>query len=463
MKKLYYLIVLALILGLVLTGCLLSNVGQVPTTEQSGITYLTKNPSSDLVGLWRFNGDANDSSGKGNDGTVYGAAIYEDPSPMGQALSFDGEDDYVNCGSGASLKPTQNMTIEMWIKPSSTQNQWADILGVHQNNQGYVVQQDYTDLNNYYFAYNNNGTGTGWQGMWIKTQLTSDVWQHFVVQKEGNTIKHFLNGTLSASGTVSGDIFYSPIEPFYIGIGWLLTSSRYFEGSIDEVRIWDEALTADQIGDISPPVVTINAPDNGGFYPVGAVPACNYTVVDANSYTVEEAGCSTDEGMHTYTVTATDVLGYVDSASVTYYVLENFVTGGGKIDKSTLGLPGKGAAVTFAGTIGVLEGEGIVGQFQIVDHASLLREGKGAVSLHCNNFTYLEFNGEEAESPGATHDTAIFEGAFVSNLGDTQTLKFQIIDNGEPGAGVDTFSISFFDDWLGWMIDGGNFQVHDIE
>jgi hypothetical protein len=42
MKKLSYLIVLALILGLVLTGCLLSNVGQVPTTEQSGISYLTK-------------------------------------------------------------------------------------------------------------------------------------------------------------------------------------------------------------------------------------------------------------------------------------------------------------------------------------------------------------------------------------------------------------------------------------
>ena len=42
MKKLSYLIALTLILGLVLTGCLLSNVGQVPTTEQSGITYLTK-------------------------------------------------------------------------------------------------------------------------------------------------------------------------------------------------------------------------------------------------------------------------------------------------------------------------------------------------------------------------------------------------------------------------------------
>jgi len=42
MKKLIYLIVLVLILGLVLSGCLLSNVGQVPTNEQSGITYLTK-------------------------------------------------------------------------------------------------------------------------------------------------------------------------------------------------------------------------------------------------------------------------------------------------------------------------------------------------------------------------------------------------------------------------------------
>ena len=42
MKMLSYLLVLTLILGLVLTGCLLSNVGQVPTSEQSGMTYLTK-------------------------------------------------------------------------------------------------------------------------------------------------------------------------------------------------------------------------------------------------------------------------------------------------------------------------------------------------------------------------------------------------------------------------------------
>jgi hypothetical protein len=47
MKKLYYLIVLTLILGLVLSGCLLSNVGQVPTSEQGGISYLTKHTEGD--------------------------------------------------------------------------------------------------------------------------------------------------------------------------------------------------------------------------------------------------------------------------------------------------------------------------------------------------------------------------------------------------------------------------------
>ena len=47
MKKLYYLIILTVILGLVLTGCFLSNVGQVPTSPQSGITYLTKGTEDD--------------------------------------------------------------------------------------------------------------------------------------------------------------------------------------------------------------------------------------------------------------------------------------------------------------------------------------------------------------------------------------------------------------------------------
>jgi len=83
MKKLIYLIVLTLILGLVLTGCLLSNVGQVPATEQSGITYLTKGPNPVLVARWKFDegsgSEANDSSVNLNHGTVYEATWVSAP------------------------------------------------------------------------------------------------------------------------------------------------------------------------------------------------------------------------------------------------------------------------------------------------------------------------------------------------------------------------------------------------
>jgi len=210
------------------------------------LMLLASSVQADLVGLWHLDGNALDYTGNSNDGTLYGGPTYFS-SPMGSALLFDGLDDYVDCGGSDTLKPTENITIEMWVNPGSTQNTWADILGGHQNNQGYVVQQDADDLNTYYLAYNNNGTGSGWQGTSIQTQLTANKWQHFVVQKEGGIIRHYLDGTLTASGSVSGDIYYSPSEPFYMGIGWELTSDRYFSGAIDEVRIYNHALTEAEI------------------------------------------------------------------------------------------------------------------------------------------------------------------------------------------------------------------------
>ena len=250
------------------------------------LMVFTTSVQAELVALWHLDGDAVDSSGNGNDGTVYGATY--DSGYYGQALRFDGDDDYVDCGSSATLKPTVDITIEMWVKPNSTQAQYADILGGHQNNQGYVVQQNSTNLNQYYFAYNKDGTGSGWQGESITTQLTADVWQYFVVQKEGNTIRHYLNGILSASGSVSGNIWYSPMESFYLGIGWLLDSDRYFTGAIDEVRIWDVALT--ELPGILPVAIDIkpgNYPNPINLGSNGVIPVAILSSPDFDATTVK--------------------------------------------------------------------------------------------------------------------------------------------------------------------------------
>ena len=72
--------------------------------------------------------------------------------------------------------------------------------------------------------------------------------------------------------------------------------------------------------DTTPPVVTITAPTEGGYYKSPNVPAGAYSVVELNPYTVVESGYSTSEGVQTYTVKATDAAGNVGSASVTYTV-----------------------------------------------------------------------------------------------------------------------------------------------
>lgn len=206
-----------------------------------------------------------------------------------------------------------------------------------------------------------------------------------------------------------------------------------------------------------------------------------FEVTGANTASGSDLTNASGEASFTYTGTNagkdvirayfdTDGSGHWDEGepttdTVDKYWLENFVTGGGKINGS------KKVEWSFAGTVGVMADSSIVGQFQIVDHT-----GKRAEAWHCNNnFSFLNFYGAPVESPPgppASHDTAIFEGTFTSNRGNSATVRIFIKDSAEPGAGADAISVNIdggtweiggpnFDD--AEVINGGNFQVHDYE
>ena len=254
MKKLSYLIVLVSILGLALTGCtLLSNIGQVPTNEQSGIAYLTKSLSlAGLVGLWHFDegeGDtAYDSSGTipPNDGTVYGADYVD--SPMGQALSFGGSD-YVYVPDSESLDITR-ATLEAWIKPSmSTQTGCARIVFKGTNS-------PFKPL--YFLAYDGSGTrmrmvvfigGCGLRKTAISATALTDTekWYHIAGTYDGEEVKIYIDGFLEGTTSAPGDVdIDTGSEDLGIGRNTEINSYGY-KGLIDEVRIWNTALTADQL------------------------------------------------------------------------------------------------------------------------------------------------------------------------------------------------------------------------
>ena len=245
MKKYYFLIIVALILGLVLTGCsLLSNISQVPATNQSGITYLTKNPSPPgLVGLWHFDGDALDSSGNSNHGTVYGASWVD--GKFGQALSFDGVDDYVDCRSVLQLNGVSEFTVEFWIKVDSLPFPtipWQGIIArgnAHQRTPWVFGNRGKSNL---YMQFETTAIATDCD---LKTNdLTAGQWHHVAFTWDGHTVTSYLDGVAGPTDTTVGSVLADTDGSLKLGY---IPSYAYFNGTIDEVRIWKTALTADQL------------------------------------------------------------------------------------------------------------------------------------------------------------------------------------------------------------------------
>ena len=246
MKKLSYLIVLTLILGLVLTGCsLLSNVGQVPTIEQSGMSYLTKNGIlyPDLVGLWRFNGDTTDSSGNDNHGTFFGVVEHYVDSPMGQALSFNGVG-YVEIPDDVTLDITGEITIEAWLKTNVINNSWDVAVGKFQPSVGDTFQLGFNEASQkIYFELR---TPTDTKRVRSNAVPTTGTWYHVAgVRESSGLMKLYIDGVLQdETNSISGDL---RVNTSKLWIGGVQSGSYYFNGLIDEVRIWKTARTADQL------------------------------------------------------------------------------------------------------------------------------------------------------------------------------------------------------------------------
>jgi hypothetical protein len=160
-------------------------------------------------------------------------------------LSYDGNDDYADCGSDASLNITGNITIEAWIRPN-TFFFWYNR----------IVEKDWT--NSYYFGsgQNNNTISFGMDpnanvNNIVETGpiVTTGVWTHVAGTWDGATLRIYVNGELSASKAwVNASVDGSP-RTTKIGRWYNDTEDHYFEGNLDEIRIWSETRTIDQIRD----------------------------------------------------------------------------------------------------------------------------------------------------------------------------------------------------------------------
>ena len=169
-------------------------------------------------------------------------ALHIDNLP-GMALDFDGTDDYVNCGNSARLNITDAITVEAWIKADTWKiPSW----------EGTIASKDNDDQTGYALRCGDNGrlsfvlgTSEDWHEVLSGQVMKIGEWTHVAGVYDASMMRVYINGKLEGQQPLSASI---GVSPQYLLIGESPGySSRFFDGKIEELRIWNVALTGNQI------------------------------------------------------------------------------------------------------------------------------------------------------------------------------------------------------------------------
>lgn len=205
-----------------------------------------------LVAAYSFNAGSGtsvaDSSGLSNNGTISGAT-WTTSGKFGSALSFDGVNDMVSVPDASSLDLTTGMTVEAWVYPAALSG-WRTV----------VLKEISGDLSYSLYASSDSPqnpsahirTPGNWPSIVASNGIPVNTWSHLAVTYNGSTLRLYVNGTQAASLSASGSMLTSSL-PLRIGGNTVWT--EYFSGRIDEVRVYNRALTAAEITtDMNTPV-----------------------------------------------------------------------------------------------------------------------------------------------------------------------------------------------------------------
>ena len=205
-----------------------------------------------LVGYWTFDGNSMknnvaDKSGSGNTGYLqnFGAtSTAVVPGKIGQSLKFDGVDDYVNLGTPASLQNTGPITLSAWVYRTSGTASRGIVM--YEGNVGNNVQWSMYMINKVQFA---QGDGSAFF-MTGNATLSLDRWYHLAAVRSGSsgnwTITLYVNGVFDKTSNTAVDPSTTSLTTMRIGSKFAGGVS-YFPGSIDDVRIYNRALSASEI------------------------------------------------------------------------------------------------------------------------------------------------------------------------------------------------------------------------
>ena len=203
----------------------------------------TENPApSGLVAAYDFDESSGtsalDASGNSNTGTITGAT--RTSGKFGSALNFDGKKDLVRINGSAALNVSSEVTLEAWVNPAVTQDGWRTIL-----QREAVAYWLHASHNNGNLRPATGGTFKG-EEFWFPSPSSIPVnsWSHLALTYDGNLLRLYVNGNVVASRAVTGSIQTND-KPLWIGGSEQF--GEFFQGRIDEVRVYNRALSQSEI------------------------------------------------------------------------------------------------------------------------------------------------------------------------------------------------------------------------
>jgi hypothetical protein len=228
-----------------LAATTIDNQKQVPYRDRSG-NYPVRM-------AWRFNGSGDEGIGShvGNSQLVTPATqvpLYSDTF-----LRLDGDQEFVRIPSSSSVRSSSAISVEAWVRPLST-GSLRSVVSKYRANSGLDSDDEYC------LAIEPNGRARFQISVGTRFAIVNglenleldDHWHHLAGTYDGSTIKIYVDGVLEGSQSLSGQIPSTSV-PVYIGAMKegpnTPTDSDFFHGNIDDVRIWNRALSEAEIHD----------------------------------------------------------------------------------------------------------------------------------------------------------------------------------------------------------------------
>lgn len=222
-------------------------------------------PVGSAAGHWKFDEGygttANNAGHLGStlNGTLQTGPVWSNDGKFGKAISFDGSNDHITVSYNPSLEYTSgDRAWSVWVKPDATDSDG-----------GYIFSKPWNESGEYnYFLRSQGGAnpvltfqmmGASTWNTSTEAILSAGSWNHIVVTVEDvdNSVNIYLNGTLvktdthtitswtPASGNLNRDLAIGTIFPY--GGSWVGNTAFSFKGSIDELKFYSYALTADEV------------------------------------------------------------------------------------------------------------------------------------------------------------------------------------------------------------------------